>query len=52
MIANVYASRKHGVKMTKREMQKNYNRLCGEVKTFTVDNYVPTIKEGYIRIVK
>lgn len=52
LIANIYASRKHGVKMTKREIQKNYNSMCGEVKTFTTDNYKPTIKEGYIRITK
>ncbi len=52
MKANIYASRKHGIKMTKKEIKRQYNSMCGEVKTFTVDNYVPTIKEGYIRIVK
>lgn len=52
MKANMYASRKHGVKMTSKEIKKRYNSMCGEVKTFTKDNYVPTIKEGYIRVIK
>lgn len=52
MIANVYASRKHGVHPVKKQLKKEYNKLCGELKVYTIDNYTPTIKPGYTRIVK
>lgn len=50
MRANFYASRKHGIKQTRKQFDKEYRKQCGKVKTFNKDEYQPIIKEGYIRI--
>ena len=52
MIANVYASRKHGVRPVKKQLKKEYNKLCVELKFYTIDNYTTTINPVYTRIVK